>query len=135
MGLIQQRTHGGNKLAGWTDKLKHHSGSILCLKISPNRQLLATGSMDSTVKIWNIATYAKSFHLVKEEMDESKQIRMDLRKPIQVIDPKYEASDYTETGMLKIGEVTFPTGYHSYLLFTCRHEAPVFSLVFSSHSE
>jgi hypothetical protein len=91
--------------------------------------------MDSTVKVWNIATYAKSFHLVKEEMDESKRIRMDLKKHIQVTDSKYDDSDYAETGMLKIGEVIFPTGYHSYLLFTCRHEAPVFSLVFSSQSE
>jgi len=42
-------------------------GSILCLRISPNKRLLATGCMDFTCKLWNIASYSKDTETVKHD--------------------------------------------------------------------
>lgn len=42
-------------------------GSILCLKVAPNKRLLATGSADFTCKLWNIASYGKDTETVKQD--------------------------------------------------------------------
>jgi WD40 repeat protein len=36
--------------------LKGHSGAVLCVALTPNGKVLATGSADKTIKIWEIAS-------------------------------------------------------------------------------
>ena len=62
------RSNTEKSLEGWVDKRKHHSGSVLCVSISPSSRLLATGSNDNTCKLWSIVSYSKSYQNIETEM-------------------------------------------------------------------
>jgi len=112
---------------GWINVESNHTGSILCLRISPNKRLLATGCMDFTCKLWNIASYSKDTETVKQ--DRLKE-NIDFNGLIDITLP------YQKDGFgIRIGEVPFTTGFHADIMFTFRHEAPVTILEFNSESD
>ncbi|ORX81866.1 WD40 repeat-like protein [Anaeromyces robustus] len=112
---------------GWINPESNHTGSILCLKIAPNKRLLATGSMDFTCKLWNIASYSKDTETVKNERLKE---YIDFNGLIDITYP-YEK----ERLGIRIGEVPICTGFHADVMFTYRHEAPVTILEFNRTSD
>ncbi|KAL5032823.1 hypothetical protein BDEG_20886 [Batrachochytrium dendrobatidis JEL423] len=123
-------------LIGWADKDKNHSGSILCVRVSPNNRYLATGASDNTCKIWNIISYKKSLDTVQRELQQADAILKKLNGYIDVTDTVYdEQLKYQEYSTLKIGEVSLSSGYHADLRCTLRHEAPVLSVRFTCSSD
>ncbi|ORX56127.1 WD40 repeat-like protein [Piromyces finnis] len=112
---------------GWINLESNHTGSILSLKISPNKRLLATGSADFTCKLWNIASYGKDTETVKQ--DRLKE-NIDFNNLIDITLP-YDIDGFG----IRIGEVPFTTGFHADIMFTYRHEAPVTIVEFNSTSD
>ncbi|KAJ3072138.1 Target of rapamycin complex subunit lst8 [Podochytrium sp. JEL0797] len=130
--------HDGEEqsLVGWYGIEKHHSGAILAIAISPNGRFLASASTDHTTKLWSVVSYMKDIDIVQAELLNASQKSRQLDEYIQVHDDKYDVQiKMREFVGLRIGEVPLPTGYHSDLLFTFRHDAPVMSVAFSSASD
>jgi WD40 repeat protein len=129
--IIPDPTWDGKKneanRGGWINPESNHTGAILCLRISPNKRLLATSSMDFTCKLWNIASYSKDAETVKQERLKE---NIDFNGLIDITMP-YERDKYG----IRIGEVPFCTGFHADIMFTYRHEAPVTIIEFNSTSD
>ncbi|RYO27977.1 Vegetative incompatibility protein [Alternaria arborescens] len=53
--LEQAYGHDSGFLEGATEGGKAHTSEVLCLALSPDRKLVASGSQDSTIKIWTIS--------------------------------------------------------------------------------
>ncbi|KAJ3276915.1 hypothetical protein HK104_003585, partial [Borealophlyctis nickersoniae] len=125
-----------NNLMAWADKERHHTGAILCVRISPNNRFLATGATDNTCKLWNIASYNKEYNGVQQELQESREVAAKLDQYIMVSDDSYDIQlKNKDFDGLKIGEVPMAMGYHGDLLFTFRHEGPVLSVRFNNMSD
>jgi WD40 repeat protein len=45
---------------GWSDLTRAHTGGLHAAVFSPNTQLLATASIDCTVKLWNASAYRRA---------------------------------------------------------------------------
>ncbi|TPX32090.1 hypothetical protein SmJEL517_g04755 [Synchytrium microbalum] len=132
----------------WQDDATHHSGSIICMSISPSSLLLATGSLDHTCKLWAIASYLKSPAAVANERLRERQVADIIGRAIRVDDESSDQQAPQFTGKYKdgepimeqentefrVGEVPLASGYHSDLLFTYRHEAPVLCVAFNRQS-
>ncbi|KAI8802770.1 WD40-repeat-containing domain protein [Cladochytrium replicatum] len=123
-------------LGGWADPTKHHTGSVVCLGISPNNRFLATGSMDNTCKLWDVTSYMKDFNAVQKDMEDAMRFCESLDMPIDIREERFDAQielkDYTG---LKIGDVPIPVGYHADLWHTFRHEGPVLCVCFTLESD
>ncbi|KAI9203334.1 WD40-repeat-containing domain protein [Polychytrium aggregatum] len=125
-----------SSLLGWADETKHHTGSILCVKVSPNFRLLASGATDHTCKLWSIVSYMRDTDEVEQELEEAEIMREKLEKCIDILETSYDVQipmrDFTG---VKIGEVPIPLAFHADLLFTFCHDAPVLSVQFNSMSD
>ncbi|KNC98818.1 uncharacterized protein SPPG_05795 [Spizellomyces punctatus DAOM BR117] len=122
-------------LMAWADVDRNHTGSILCVRVSPNNRLLASGATDNTCKLWNMTSYAKDYNSVQQELQESNRVAQKMEDPIRVDDESYNVQIGTKdfTG-LKIGDLPIPLGFHADLLFTFRHEGPVLAARFNNSS-
>ncbi|KAJ3056892.1 hypothetical protein HK097_003052 [Rhizophlyctis rosea] len=116
-------------LMAWVEPERHHTGSILAVRISPNNLYLATGATDNTCKLWSVSSYQREHVEVQHELQEDKRISEKLDAYIDVTD---EATDIQlkmkDFSGLKVGEVPIALGYHADLRFTYRHEGPVLAI-------
>ncbi|KAH9267221.1 hypothetical protein BASA84_000763 [Batrachochytrium salamandrivorans] len=125
-----------SNLLAWSDSEKNHSGSVLCVRLSPNGRFLATGATDNTCKIWRVASYSKHLDTVQRELSQTDLFQKKLNGYIDIMDTSYdEQLKYQEYSTLKIGDVPLTSGYHADLLSTLRHEAPVLCVRFTCNSE
>ncbi|KAJ3321475.1 hypothetical protein HDV06_004144 [Boothiomyces sp. JEL0866] len=112
------------------DKEKYHCGAIMFVKLSLDRQHLATCSADNTCKLWRITSYQKQI------VQDSEIISQKLNGCIDVLDESYDEQYLLmDFSSLKVGEIPVFGGYHADLRFTFLHEAPVLSAAFSQNSE
>ncbi|KAJ3275010.1 hypothetical protein HDV01_001516 [Terramyces sp. JEL0728] len=118
------------------DKEKFHCGAILFVKLSLDRQHLATCSADNTCKLWRITSYQKQIVQVKSELKDAEVISQRLNGCIDVLDESYDEQILLKDfSSLKVGEIPVFGGYHADLRFTFLHESPVLSAAFSQNSE
>ncbi|KAI8930281.1 WD40-repeat-containing domain protein [Entophlyctis helioformis] len=130
-----QHTNEENLMA-WADKEKNHTGSVLCVRLSPNGRFLATGATDHTCKIWNVTSYRKELDAVQKELQQTEAYIRKLNGYIDVTDPSYdEQLKYQEFSVLKLGETPLSSGYHADLRCTLRHDAPVLCVRFTCNSD
>lgn len=114
----------------------HHFGSILHVKLSVDRQLMATCSSDDTCKIWKIDSYQKDNSEVTQALLETEELSQKLNGMIDVLDETFDSQlTFTERQTLKIGDLPINSGYHADLKFTLNHEAPVTCAAFSKNSD
>lgn len=118
------------------DKRKNHTGSITCLELSHNSHYLATGSGDSTCKLWDVTSYFKDYGIVQQENQDSKNTEDRLCGYIDVLEESYDIqlakSDFSS---LKAGEVSIQSGFHADLIFTYKHESAVLDVKFNNDSK
>lgn len=111
-------------------------GAILQVKLSLDKQLLATCSNDSTCKLWRISSYQKDLLQVKAALKETDKISSALSGYIDVLDESLDGQlNLEESISLKLGEVPITVGYHADLRFTFEHEAPVLCASFTNNSD
>ncbi|KAJ3090898.1 hypothetical protein HK100_007325, partial [Physocladia obscura] len=123
-------------LVGWYGIQKHHSGAIMAIAISPNGKYMATCATDHTTKLWSVVSFMKEVDGVQAELMDASQKARQLDQYINVFDDKYDAQiKLGEFTGLKIGEVPIPTGYHSDLMFTFRHDSTVLCVAFNHTSD
>ncbi|KAI9007366.1 WD40-repeat-containing domain protein [Gaertneriomyces semiglobifer] len=122
-------------LMGWANIDKNHTGSILCVRISPSNRLLASGATDNTCKLWSVTSYAKDFHSVQDELkNEAETVRL-LEQKIRIDDESTDDQILSKnlTGF-RMGEKFLTQGFHADLVYTLRHEGPVLSVRFNNSS-
>ena len=118
------------------DKEKNHCGAILCVKLSLDKQLLATCSTDQTCKLWRVSSYQKDFIQIKSQFKECDTASQLLDGYIDVLNKEFDSQlQFQEKQVLKLGEVPISSGYHADLRFTFQHEAPVLTCAFTVNSE
>ncbi|KAJ3025956.1 UNVERIFIED_CONTAM: Target of rapamycin complex subunit lst8 [Siphonaria sp. JEL0065] len=130
--------HDGEEqsLVGWEGIEKHHSGAIMAVAISPNGRFMASAATDHTTKLWSVVSYMKDVDVVQADLLDASQKARQLNQYIDVHDEKYDIQiKMKEFVGLRIGEVPIPTGYHSDLVFTFRHDSTVLSVTFNSASD
>ncbi|KAI8894447.1 WD40-repeat-containing domain protein [Globomyces pollinis-pini] len=118
-----------------SDKERYHSGAILCVKLSLDRQHLATCSADNTCKLWRITSYQKDIIQVKARMKETEAINQKINGCIDILDDFDGQSIENGIKSMKVGEVPIFAGYHADLRFTFQHEAAVLSAMFTNNSD
>jgi hypothetical protein len=122
----------------FTDHVKdlNHCGPILCVRLSLDKQLMATCSADHTCKVWRINSYQKDLLQVKAQLKESENSSRILEGCIDVLDERFDQQlQFDRPQVLQLGEVPISPGYHANLRFTFQHEAPVLSCAFTMNSE
>ena len=104
-----------NTIEGSTaPKEEHHAGSILSVKFSLDRTLMASCSSDSTCKVWKIGSYLKDFNEVKNSLKETENINNRMKGCIDVLDESYnDQLVFNDRQTLKIGELPIYSGYHA----------------------
>jgi hypothetical protein len=122
--------------SGVNDKNKNHCGSIMCVKLSVDKQLLATCSSDYTCKLWKVSSYQKDLLEVKAELKQCDHANEILEGYIDVTDVKFDSQlQFDRIQTLRLGEVPISSGYHTALRFTFQHEAPVLTCAFTINSD
>ncbi|KAJ3289644.1 hypothetical protein HDU79_003880 [Rhizoclosmatium sp. JEL0117] len=108
----------------------------MALAVSPNGRYMASAATDHTTKLWGVVSYMKDVDVVQAELREANQKSRQLDKYIDVLDEKYDIQiKMQEFVGLRVGEVPIPTGYHSDLIFTFRHDSTVLSVAFNPASD
>jgi WD40 repeat protein len=93
---------------------EHHSGSILSIKLSLDKNLMATTSNDTTCKIWKVSSYMKDINEVKKSAQEMEATRNRMNGCIDVLDETLnDQLVINDTQTLKIGELHLYSGYHA----------------------